>query len=51
MVLAGGQGDGQVVWPGRGGDDGSGRVEDGVDDDVEAFTGPGWADQEDGVFD
>lgn len=41
---------GEVVWSGAGGDDGSGCVEDRVDDAVQAFTGAGWADQQDRVF-
>ena len=49
--LAGAQGGGEVVGAGGGGDDGAGRVADGVDHDVQPFAGPWWADQQDGVLD
>ena len=50
-TAAGAEGGGEVVGPGAGGDDRAGCVEDRVDDDMEAFAGAGWADQQDRVFD
>ena len=51
VALSGVECGGEVVGSGAGGDDGAGRVEDRVDDDVEAFTGAGRADEQDRVFD
>ena len=49
--LAGGEGGGDVVGPGRGGDDRAGCVEDRVDDDVQALARAGRAEQQDRVLD
>ena len=45
------EGGGEVVGSGAGGDDRPGGVQDRGDDDVEAFAGAGWAEEQDGVLD
>ena len=49
--LAGADRGGDVVGPGGGRDDGAGRVENRVDDQVQSLARAGRADHEDGVFD
>src|SRR5699024_7966727 len=44
-TLPGAQGGGEIVGARAGGDHGAGGVEDGGDDDVQALTGAGRADQ------
>jgi hypothetical protein len=51
LAASGAEGRGEVVGPGAGGDDRAGCVEDRVDDDMQAFAGAGWADQQDRVLD